>query len=69
MPDRHSRLAEALISASQAEWRAYTEHPFVAQLGAGTLPKAAFLHYLRQWRLVHNAYRQANSYAHIVHRW
>ena len=29
-------------------WRAYTEHAFVAGLGDGTLPRAAFTHYLIQ---------------------
>jgi len=29
-------------------WRRYTHHPFVEQLGDGSLPRAAFLHYLRQ---------------------
>jgi thiaminase/transcriptional activator TenA len=48
MSDYRSRLVTALISARQSEWRGYTHHPFVQQLGAGTLPKAAFLHYLRQ---------------------
>lgn len=30
------------------EWHAYTDHPFVRQLGAGTLPEASFRHYLAQ---------------------
>lgn len=30
------------------EWRAYCEHEFVRQLGAGTLPMEAFQHYLKQ---------------------
>ena len=30
------------------EWRAYREHEFVRQLGAGTLPMEAFQHYLKQ---------------------
>ncbi|MGE0256756.1 MAG: thiaminase II [Alphaproteobacteria bacterium] len=29
-------------------WRDYVEHPFVAGLAAGTLPEAAFRHYLQQ---------------------
>jgi thiaminase (transcriptional activator TenA) len=29
-------------------WRAYTRHAFVQGLGDGTLPHAAFLHYLKQ---------------------
>lgn len=30
------------------DWEAYVRHPFVAGLGDGTLPRAAFLHYMRQ---------------------
>jgi thiaminase/transcriptional activator TenA len=30
------------------EWQAFVRHPFVAGLGEGTLPRAAFLHYLVQ---------------------
>jgi thiaminase/transcriptional activator TenA len=30
------------------EWRAHVGHPFVKALGDGTLPRAAFLHYLVQ---------------------
>ncbi|MCV3271853.1 thiaminase II [Roseobacter sinensis] len=33
---------------SQAEWRAFVHHPFVEGLSDGTLPRAAFLHYLVQ---------------------
>lgn len=40
--------AFALWRASAPEWRAYTRHAFVEGLGAGTLPRAAFLHYLAQ---------------------
>ena len=29
-------------------WLAYTRHAFVQGLGDGTLPHAAFLHYLKQ---------------------
>ena len=31
-----------------AHWSAYVRHPFVRQLGAGTLPKPAFQHFLKQ---------------------
>ena len=48
MSNHQSRLLTALSAASEAEWNAYTRHAFVVQLGAGTLPKDAFLHYLRQ---------------------
>jgi thiaminase/transcriptional activator TenA len=43
-----SQLFHHLKAQSMAAWDAYTDHAFVRQLGAGTLPKAAFLHYLRQ---------------------
>ncbi len=39
---------EDLKRGAQAEWRAYTEHPFTAGLADGTLPEAAFRHYLVQ---------------------
>ena len=39
---------ERLKSEASAEWRAYTEHPFTAGLADGTLPEAAFRHYLVQ---------------------
>ena len=38
----------ALREAAGDDWRAYVEHPFVRGLGAGTLPEAAFRHYLVQ---------------------
>lgn len=31
-----------------ADWTRYVDHPFVRALGAGTLPKPAFQHYLKQ---------------------
>lgn len=34
--------------ACAPDWAAYVRHPFVAGLGDGTLPRAAFLHYLAQ---------------------
>ena len=37
-----------LRAAAGDHWAAYTRHAFVAQLAAGTLPRAAFLGYLRQ---------------------
>lgn len=42
------RLIDRLIEGSNDDWRAYTEHRFVAGLAAGTLPEAAFRHYLVQ---------------------
>ena len=41
-------LFAELRAACADEWRAYVEHDFVRSLGAGTLPEAAFRHYLVQ---------------------
>lgn len=37
-----------LKAACRDDWRAYCEHEFVTELGAGTLAPAAFRHYLQQ---------------------
>ena len=42
------RFFERLKAEASAEWRAYTEHPFIAGLADGTLPEKAFRHYLVQ---------------------
>jgi thiaminase len=39
---------ERLKTEASAEWRAYTEHPFIVGLADGTLPETAFRHYLVQ---------------------
>src|SRR5262245_9665768 len=39
---------ERLKAEAPTEWRAYTEHPFIAGLADGTLPEASFRHYLVQ---------------------
>jgi thiaminase/transcriptional activator TenA len=39
---------ERLKEEASAEWRAYTEHPFTDGLADGSLPEAAFRHYLVQ---------------------
>lgn len=39
---------DRLKSAASAEWRCYTEHPFTNGLADGSLPEAAFRHYLVQ---------------------
>ncbi|MDI1266513.1 MAG: thiaminase II [bacterium] len=39
---------ERLKSAASAEWRAYSEHPFTEAMADGSLPEAAFRHYLVQ---------------------
>ncbi|MEQ8666782.1 MAG: thiaminase II [Rhodospirillales bacterium] len=41
-------LFERLRSACADDWRAYVEHPFVEGIQSGTLPEAAFRHYLVQ---------------------
>lgn len=46
-----------------APWAAYTRHPFVEGLGDGTLPRAAFLTYLRQDYLYLIHYARAWSLA------
>ena len=45
---RYGVLVDHLRAGCPAEWRAYTRHAFVEGLGTGTLPRAAFLHYLVQ---------------------
>jgi thiaminase/transcriptional activator TenA len=39
---------ERLKTAAPVEWRAYTEHPFTNGMADGSLPEAAFRHYLVQ---------------------
>lgn len=39
---------KTLKDACDQDWRAYTQHDFVRQMGEGTLPKAAFRTYLVQ---------------------
>lgn len=41
-------LFDSLKSASADEWTDYTRHDFVRQLADGSLPEAAFRHYLQQ---------------------
>lgn len=46
MPAR--ALFDRLKEQSREDWRRYVEHPFVARLADGSLPEAAFRHYLAQ---------------------
>lgn len=39
---------EQLKQSVQQDWQAYTQHEFLCQLAAGTLPKESFQHYLKQ---------------------
>jgi thiaminase/transcriptional activator TenA len=41
-------IFDRLKSAASADWESYVDHAFVRQLGAGTLPQAAFRTYLVQ---------------------
>jgi thiaminase (transcriptional activator TenA) len=41
-------IFDRLKAAASADWASYVDHPFVRQLGAGTLPQAAFRTYLVQ---------------------
>jgi thiaminase (transcriptional activator TenA) len=45
---RYGQAFELWREAAGPAWPAYTRHVFVAKLGDGTLPRVAFLHYLRQ---------------------
>lgn len=55
-----------LITPCQTEWQGYTQHRFVRELAAGTLPKAAFQHYLKQDFLFLRHY--ARAYALAVYK-
>ena len=48
MPVAEAGFFAALRAAAAEDWRSYVEHPFVQGLGDGTLPEAAFRHYLVQ---------------------
>jgi thiaminase/transcriptional activator TenA len=47
-PDYGSTVFGGWRRAAAADWQAYTRHEFVRRLGDGSLPRAAFLHYLVQ---------------------
>jgi thiaminase/transcriptional activator TenA len=48
MTNSPSTFLTALKGERGDAWRSYTHHEFVEQLGAGSLPRESFLHYLRQ---------------------
>lgn len=52
-----------LINACQSDWSAYTQHPFVMQLGNGSLAQPCFLHYLKQDFLFLKQYARAYALA------
>ena len=41
-------LLDTLMDANQEDWQRYVTHPFVRQIGEGTLDAACFEHYLKQ---------------------
>ena len=41
-------LFDRLAAAAAEDWASYVDHPFVQQMGRGTLPAASFRHYLAQ---------------------
>ena len=47
-PATETGFFAALCESAADEWRRYVAHPFVQGLGDGTLPEAAFRHYLVQ---------------------
>lgn len=47
-PHYSSVLFSRLRAATLDDWKSYIDHEFVHRLGDGTLPKSAFLQYLRQ---------------------
>lgn len=52
-----------LRAACSQDWQAYTEHAFVQQVAAGTLPEASFRHFLIQDYLFLKQYTRANALA------
>ncbi|GAA1491219.1 thiaminase II [Brachybacterium sacelli] len=56
-------LFDALKAEIADEWQAYVRHPFVEQLGDGTLPLAAFQDYLVQDYLFLIQFARANALA------
>ncbi|KAJ7765756.1 Phosphomethylpyrimidine kinase-domain-containing protein [Mycena metata] len=41
-------LTRLLMSGNAALWKEYVEHDFVQQLGRGVLPRASFVHFIKQ---------------------
>ncbi len=62
-PPDYGRSFALWRASCPAPWTAYTRHPFVEGLGDGTLPRAAFLTYLRQDYLYLIHYARAWSLA------
>ena len=63
-PDLYARLREDCA----ADWKEYIRHPFVQQLGAGTLPLPAYQDYLVQDYLYLVQFARANALAAFTSR-
>ena len=46
-PSNPYPFVSAMINGSYDSWLRYVKHPFVRSLGAGTLPKENFVHFLK----------------------
>ncbi|KAF8875702.1 Phosphomethylpyrimidine kinase-domain-containing protein [Infundibulicybe gibba] len=47
-PEDPHPFVRLLVRDTREMWDAYTQHEFVRQVGAGTLPRAAFLYFIKQ---------------------
>ncbi|KAI5835786.1 hypothetical protein K523DRAFT_259866 [Schizophyllum commune Tattone D] len=47
-PSNQHPFTRLLIQQSSSTWKAYVEHPFVVELGKGTLAKEKFVHFIKQ---------------------
>ncbi|TRM69720.1 Phosphomethylpyrimidine kinase-domain-containing protein [Schizophyllum amplum] len=47
-PTNKHPFTRLLIQQSASTWKAYVEHPFVVELGKGTLAKDKFVHFIKQ---------------------
>lgn len=65
-PSNPAPLTTMLASHSWSAWRSYTRHPFVQQLGRGTLPEAAMQWFMQQDYMYLKQYARALSKA-VVH--
>ncbi|KAI0317477.1 Phosphomethylpyrimidine kinase-domain-containing protein [Amylostereum chailletii] len=60
-PSNPHPFVRFLIQSNAPIWKAYVEHDFVKQLGRGTLPRASFVHFLRQDYLYLKYYSRAHG--------
>lgn len=56
-------IFERFKAAARDDWQSYVEHAFVRQMGDGSLPQAAFRHYLVQDYLFLIQFARANALA------